>query len=139
MANSARPIRCSGYSIRVRWQSGLRKKSSSAAATPGFSSLPITPLDIRLSSKRLRSCANGGKVLGAVRHPFATPDLSSFILQAQTSKAKIIGIASGPPDNTNAIKLAGEFGVFQGGQQLAGLLVGITGNQGVGLEAGSGL
>lgn len=83
--------------------------------------------------------ANGGKVLGAVRHPFATPDLSSFILQAQTSKAKIIGIASGPPDNTNAIKLAGEFGVFQGGQQLAGLLVVITDIHGLGLQAAQGL
>ena len=83
--------------------------------------------------------ANGGKVFGAVRHPFATPDLSSFILQAQTSKAKIIGIASGPPDNTNAIKLAGEFGVFQGGQQLAGLLVVITDIHGLGLQAAQGL
>ena len=83
--------------------------------------------------------ANGGKVLGAVRHPFATPDLSSFILQAQTSKAKIIGIASGPPDNTNAIKLAGEFGVFQGGQQLAGLLIVITDIHGLGLQAAQGL
>src|SRR5215470_9315911 len=69
---------------------------------------------------------SGGRVLGAVRHPFASPDLSSFILQAQASKAKIIGIASGPPDNTNAIKLGGEFGVFQGGQQMAGLLILIT-------------
>ena len=83
--------------------------------------------------------ANGGKVFGAVRHPFATPDLSSFILQAQTSKAKIIGIASGPPDNTNAIKLAGEFGVFQGGQQLAGLLVVITDIHALGLQAAQGL
>jgi branched-chain amino acid transport system substrate-binding protein len=83
--------------------------------------------------------ANGGKVLGAVRHPFATPDLSSFILQAQASKAKIIGIASGPPDNTNAIKLAGEFGVFQGGQQLAGLLIVITDIHGLGLQAAQGL
>jgi branched-chain amino acid transport system substrate-binding protein len=83
--------------------------------------------------------ANGGKVLGAVRHPFATPDLSSFILQAQTSKAKIIGIASGPPDNTNAIKLAGEFGVFQGGQQLAGLLVVITDIHALELQAAQGL
>src|SRR5579864_701306 len=64
--------------------------------------------------------ANGGKVLGSVSHPFATPDLSSFILQAQASKAKIIGIASGPPDNINAIKLGGEFGIFQRGQQMAG-------------------
>jgi len=83
--------------------------------------------------------ANGAKVLGAVRHPFATPDLSSFILQAQTSKAKIIGIASGPPDNTNAIKLAGEFGVFQGGQQLAGLLVVITDIHALELQAAQGL
>jgi len=55
---------------------------------------------------------NGGKVVGSVAHPFATPDLSSFILQAQASKAKIIGLASGPPDNVNAIKLGGEFGIF---------------------------
>jgi branched-chain amino acid transport system substrate-binding protein len=79
------------------------------------------------------------RVLGAVRHPFATPDLSSFILQARASKAKIIGIASGPPDNTNAIKLAGEFGVFQGGQQMAGLLVLITDVHALGLKAAQGL
>src|SRR5882724_8160540 len=65
----------------------------------------------------------GGKVLGAVRPPFATPDLSSFVLQAQASKAKIIGIAGGPPNNTNEIKTAGEFGLLKGGQQMAGLLV----------------
>jgi branched-chain amino acid transport system substrate-binding protein len=82
---------------------------------------------------------NGGKVLGAVRHPFATPDLSSFILQAQTSKAKIIGIASGPPDNVNAVKLGGEFGIFQGGQQMAGLLVVITDVDALGLKAAQGL
>ena len=64
--------------------------------------------------------ANGGKVIGSVRPPFATPDLSSFVLQAQASKAKVIGIAGGPPNNTNEIKLAGEFGVFKGGQQMAG-------------------
>ena len=56
---------------------------------------------------------NGGKVVGAVRPPFATPDLSSFILQAQASKAKIIGIAAGPPNNTNEIKTAGEFGLYK--------------------------
>src|SRR5437016_5278109 len=83
--------------------------------------------------------ANGGKVLGAVRHPFATPDLSSFILQAQASKAKIIGLASGPPDNINAIKLGGEFGIFQGGQQMAGLLVLITDVHALGLKAAQGL
>ena len=82
---------------------------------------------------------NGGKVLGAVRHPFATPDLSSFILQAQASKAKIIGIASGPPDNVNAVKLGGEFGIFKGGQQMAGLLMLITDVNALGLKAAQGL
>jgi branched-chain amino acid transport system substrate-binding protein len=82
---------------------------------------------------------NGGKVIGSVAHPFATPDLSSFILQAQASKAKIIGLASGPPDNVNAIKLGGEFGVFAGGQQMAGLLVLITDVHALGLKAAQGL
>jgi len=82
---------------------------------------------------------NGGKVTGSVAHPFATPDLSSFILQAQASKAKIIGLASGPPDNVNAIKLGGEFGVFSGGQQMAGLLVLITDVDALGLKATQGL
>jgi branched-chain amino acid transport system substrate-binding protein len=82
---------------------------------------------------------NGGKVLGAVRPPFATPDLSSFVLQAQASKAKIIGIAGGPPNNTNEIKTGGEFGIFKGGQQMAGLLVLITDVHALGLQAAQGL
>ncbi len=82
---------------------------------------------------------NGGSVAGAVRHPYATPDLSSFVLQAQASKAQIIGIASGPPDNVNAIKLGGEFGIFAQGQQMAGLLVLITDVHGLGLKAAQGL
>jgi branched-chain amino acid transport system substrate-binding protein len=83
--------------------------------------------------------ANGGKVVGSVRPPFATSDLSSFILQAQASKAKIIGIAGGPPNNTNEIKTAGEFGIFKGGQQMAGLLVLITDIHALGLKASEGL
>ena len=82
---------------------------------------------------------HGGKVLGAVRPPFATPDLSSFVLQAQASKAKIIGIAGGPPNNTTAIKTGAEFGVFKGGQQMAGLLVLITDIHALGLPAAQGL
>src|ERR1700761_5351173 len=82
---------------------------------------------------------NGGKVVGSVRLPFATPDVSSFILQAQASKAKIIGIAAGPPNNTNEIKAAGEFGIFKGGQQMAGLLVLITDIHALGLPAAQGL
>jgi branched-chain amino acid transport system substrate-binding protein len=82
---------------------------------------------------------NGGKVVGSVRPPFATPDLSSFVLQAQASKAKIIGIAGGPPNNVNEIKTGGEFGIFKGGQQMAGLLVLITDIHGLGLQAAQGL
>src|ERR1700709_115189 len=82
---------------------------------------------------------SSGKVLGSVRPPFATPDLSSFILQAQASKAKIIGIAGGPPNNINEIKTAGEFGVLKGGQQMAGLLALITDIHSLGLPAAQGL
>jgi branched-chain amino acid transport system substrate-binding protein len=81
----------------------------------------------------------GGKVLGQVRHPYNSPDLSSFILQAQASRAKIIGLASGPPDNINAVKLGGEFGIFRGGQQMAGLLVLITDVHALGLKTAQGL
>jgi branched-chain amino acid transport system substrate-binding protein len=82
---------------------------------------------------------NGGKVIGSVRLPFATPDVSSFILQAQASKAKIIGIAGGPPNNMNEIKTAGEFGLLKGGQQMAGLLALITDIDALGLPVAQGL
>src|SRR3984885_11293541 len=82
---------------------------------------------------------NGGKGLGSVHPPFATPDLSSFVLQAQASKAKIIGIAGGPPNNTTEIKTGAEFGVFKGGQQMAGLLVLITDVHALGLPVAQGL
>jgi branched-chain amino acid transport system substrate-binding protein len=82
---------------------------------------------------------NGGKVAGSVSPPFATSDLSSFILQAQASKAKIIGIAGGPPNNINEIKTAGEFGVIKGGQQIAALLALITDIHSLGLQAAQGL
>jgi branched-chain amino acid transport system substrate-binding protein len=82
---------------------------------------------------------NHGKVLGSVRLPFASADVSSFILQAQASKAKIIGIAAGPPNNINEIKAAGEFGIFKGGQQMAGLLALITDIHALGLPAAQGL
>jgi branched-chain amino acid transport system substrate-binding protein len=82
---------------------------------------------------------NGGRVLGSVKPPFATPDLSSFVLQAQASKAKIIGIAGGPPNNMNEIKTGSEFGVFKGGQQMAALLALITDIHSLGLPAAQGL
>ena len=82
---------------------------------------------------------NGGKVLGRVRHPLNTSDFSSFLLQAQASKAKIIGLANAGGDTTNAIKQAAEFGIVKGGQNLAGLLVFITDVHALGLPTAQGL
>ena len=81
---------------------------------------------------------NGGKVLGKVRHPLATQDFSSFLLQAQASKAKVIGLANAG-GATNAIKQAYEFGIVKGGQTLAGLLVFVTDIHSLGLEKAQGL
>ncbi len=83
--------------------------------------------------------ANGGKVLGEVRHPLNTPDFSSYLLQAQASKAKVIGLANAGGDTDNAIKQAAEFGIVKGGQTLAGLLVFITDVHSLGLQASQGL
>ena len=82
---------------------------------------------------------NGGKVLGKVRHPLNTQDFSSFLLQAQSSKAKIIGLANAGGDTVNAIKQASEFGITTGGQKLAGLLVFLTDIHGIGLQTAQGL
>ena len=78
--------------------------------------------------------ANGGKVLGAVRHPLNTGDFSSFLLQAQSSKAKIIGLANAGGDTINSIKSAAEFGIVKSGQKLAGLLVFISDIHALGLQ-----
>ncbi len=82
---------------------------------------------------------NGGKVLGAVRTPFPGTDFSSFLLQAQASKAKVIGLANAGGDAINSIKQAGEFGITQGGQKLAGLLVFLSDVHALGLQAAQGL
>jgi branched-chain amino acid transport system substrate-binding protein len=82
---------------------------------------------------------NGGKVLGKVRHPLANQDFSSFLLQAQASKAKIIGLANAGGDTINSIKQAAEFGIVQGGQNLAGLLVFLPDVHALGLEKAQGL
>src|SRR5213592_3664699 len=82
---------------------------------------------------------NGGKVLGKVRHPISTQDFSSFLLQAQASKAKIIGLANAGGDTTNSIKQAAEFGIVKGGQNLAGLLVFLTDVHALGLNTAQGL
>jgi branched-chain amino acid transport system substrate-binding protein len=82
---------------------------------------------------------NGGTVVGAVRHPLNTQDFSSFLLQAQSSKAQIIGLANAGGDTINSIKQAAEFGIVKGGQSLAGLLVFLSDIHGIGLEKAQGL
>lgn len=83
--------------------------------------------------------AQGGQVLGAVRHPLATTDYSSFLLQAQASGAKVIGLANAGLDTSNSIKQAAEFGIVAGGQRLAALLFTLAEVHGLGLEAAQGL
>jgi len=83
--------------------------------------------------------ADGGKVVGSVRHPLNNADFSSFLLQAQASKAKIIGMANAGGDTQNTIKQAAEFGIGKGGQSLAGLLVFITDIHSVGLDKAQGM
>jgi branched-chain amino acid transport system substrate-binding protein len=82
---------------------------------------------------------SGGKVLGKVRHPINTQDFSSFLLQAQSSKAKVIGLANAGGDTINSIKQAAEFGIVKGGQNLAGLLVFLSDVHGLGLQTAQGL
>ena len=83
--------------------------------------------------------ANGGKVLGGVRHPLNTSDFSSFLLQAQSSKAKVVGLANAGGDTTNSIKQASEFGIVAGGQKLAALLLFINDVHSLGLKTAQGL
>lgn len=83
--------------------------------------------------------ANGGTVLGSVRHPLSSTDFSSFILQAQASKAQVIGLANGGNDTTSAIKTAAEFGLVQGGQKMAGMLLFLSDIHSLGLQDAQGL
>jgi branched-chain amino acid transport system substrate-binding protein len=83
--------------------------------------------------------AEGGKVLGSVKHPLSTQDFSSFLLQAQSSGAQVIGLANTGADAINAIKQASEFGIVQRGQKLGGLLLFITDIHSLGLKAAQGL
>jgi len=83
--------------------------------------------------------ANGGKILGNVRAPLSSPDFASYLLQAQASKAKVIGLANAGTDTQNAVRQASEFGITQGGQKLATLLVFLHDIKGLGLQAAQGL
>ncbi|MBP0440074.1 ABC transporter substrate-binding protein [Tianweitania sediminis] len=81
----------------------------------------------------------GGTILGAARHPLGTADFSSFLLQAQSSGSKVVGLANAGADFSNAVKQAAEFGIVQAGQQIAGMLVFLTDIKALGLETAQGL
>jgi len=82
---------------------------------------------------------SGGKVLGSTRHPLSATDFSSFLLSAQSSKAKVIGLANAGGDTVNAIKAAADFGIVSGGQSLAGLLIFVADIKALGLQTAQGL
>jgi branched-chain amino acid transport system substrate-binding protein len=81
----------------------------------------------------------GGKVIGSVRHPLNTPDFASFLVQAQSSKAKVIALANAGGDASNAVKQAAEFGILAGGQKMLALLMSVTDAHALGLQYGQGL
>jgi branched-chain amino acid transport system substrate-binding protein len=83
--------------------------------------------------------ADGGTVVGSVRHPFNNPDLTSFVVQALASDAQGIALANGPPDNVTALKEAAEFGLASSGKTMAGLFFIITDIRALGLKAAQGL
>jgi branched-chain amino acid transport system substrate-binding protein len=83
--------------------------------------------------------ANGGKVIGSVRHPLNSSDFSSFLLQAQSSKSKVIGLANAGGDTINSLKQAAEFGIVSGGQKIAGLLIFLSDVHSLGLQTAQGL
>jgi len=82
---------------------------------------------------------HGGKVLGSSKHPLGTSDFASFLLQAQNSKAKVIGLANAGGDTINAVKQAAEFGIQQGGQTMVAFLLFVNDVHGMGLKVAQGL
>src|SRR6201998_2716618 len=115
-----------------------------AAVKQGLDSWFFITVDYAFGQDLEKDTANvvqksGGKVLGNVRHPLNTSDFSSYLLQAQASKAKVIGLANAGGDTINTIKQAAEFGIMKGGQKISPLLAFVTDIDGVGLETAQGL
>ncbi|MDA9451191.1 MULTISPECIES: ABC transporter substrate-binding protein [unclassified Bradyrhizobium] len=110
----------------------------------GYASWFFLSVDYALGQALERDAANavkraGGSVVGSVRHPINTADFSQFVLQAQASKAKIVALANGGADTANAIKQAHEFGLVDGGQQLAALAMQIHDTRALGLGLTQGM
>jgi branched-chain amino acid transport system substrate-binding protein len=136
---------CGPYTVHYAFDNyALAKGTGAATVKAGYDTWFFVTADYvfghdleRITSAFVK--ANGGAVLGSVRAPLNTADFSSFLLQAQASRAKVIGLANGGADTINAIKQAAEFGIGRGGQKLAALLLFITDVNSLGLETAQGL
>src|ERR1700733_8081647 len=122
----------------------LAKGTGEATVKAGYDSWFFITADYVFGKELERNTSafvneNGGKVIGSVRAPLSTADFSSFLLQAQASRAKVVGLANAGADTINAIKQAGEFGLGKSGQRLAALLLYITDVNSLGLDTAQGL
>jgi len=136
---------CGPYSVHYTYDTyALAKGTALATVKQGYDSWFFITADYAFGHDLEKNAsavvdANGGKVLGSVRAPLNTNDFSSFLLQAQNSKAKVIGLANAGADTVNAIKQAADFGLMKGGQKLAGLLVFLTDIDSLGLGITQGM
>ncbi|WP_349644714.1 MULTISPECIES: ABC transporter substrate-binding protein [unclassified Bradyrhizobium] len=136
---------CSPVSFHFTYDTyALSKMTSEAVTRAGGNSWYFITADYAFGHALQRDAtrfidAAGGKVLGSAAHPLGTADFASFLLQAQSSKAKVVGLATSGADVQTAIKQASEFGIVESGQSLAGLLVFITDVNALGLKATQGL
>ncbi|WP_334393244.1 ABC transporter substrate-binding protein [Bradyrhizobium sp. AZCC 2262] len=136
---------CGPYTVNYNWDTfGQANVTGRATVKSGLDSWFFLTADYSFGHDLERDTTDvvqgsGGKVLGSVRHPLNTPDFSSFLLQAQSSKAKVIGLANAGGDTVNAIKQAAEFGIKSGGQKVSPLLAFITDIDSVGLDIAQGL
>src|ERR1700710_612374 len=136
---------CNANTISTTYDTYMLANGTGKALTKaGGDSWIFVSADYAFGAARQRDAAtvveaNGGKVLGNVKHPLNTSDFSSFLLQAQSSKAKVIGFANAGGDTTNAIKQAAEFGIVAGGQKLAALLLFVNDVHALGLKTAQGL
>jgi branched-chain amino acid transport system substrate-binding protein len=136
---------CSPYSVHYTYDTwSLANTTARATVEQGGKSWYFLTADYAFGHTLQASAtdvvkANGGTVLGASRHPLGSSDFASYLLQAQASKAQIVGLANAGGDTVNAIKAASEFGLTKGGQKMAGLLLYINDIHAIGLDAAAGL
>ena len=135
---------CSPVGVHWTWDTYAVASAAKAIVSQGGDSWFFLTADYAFGHAMQRDAtrfieASGGKVIGGVRHPLGIADFASFLLQAQSSRAKIVGLANGGSDMTNSIKQAAEFGLARGGQRLAAIAAVITDVHAVGLAGAQGL